>query len=511
MKISKKIALSLFLSFLLFSSNAYAITKLDGFEVPQDIAEKIQKTKSKIEEKYTQTMQKVNEKVKKAFGAEGFALFQQVLKYGKNIIKQAISGQLNAGDFSASHMLGAMKSQLGNFKLDLANMMALSNDYLNAVHAERAAKNAGMQLEQAELLAKHDALSKVLAQSATDDEYKKYQELSVQERELQKAIAERDVTRKYYQKQREKAEKENKKMQGYIETIKSGLGENVSADDNADIEAYEKAIAMNNDIIRKIDGQTDEYDSLIADLENTQAAKASLVEALQASVDHEVLQELEEINQSIASLDGQMIKNTAADVKQSGYENQIAALSSQLNDLMTQFSAEALMGNLKSQADALLSGMNFNSLFNGSGDNSGLYTDEVKEVFLGKSEVLNPTTAARVNKNRNKGFYEAHKNLLEVVLNSYKMTAEVSESSEGCLNASTQQADSVFGAMTMRVCTDVQSAKMALQYADLLLAQIWYEAAKDLQSWNDRLQMSNYDKDMTTLNLDDYVLDTKGK
>ena len=500
MKISKKIALILFLSFLLISSNAHAVVKLDFFEPIADFAQKIEKVKNKIEEKYTATIQKLNEKVRKAIGAEGAALFQMVLQKGKYIIHQAITGQLSMDDLSLGHMLGAIKSQLGDFKLDLANLMALREDYLRSVHAERAAKNADMQKELAKLLAQRDALNNVLAQNTTEAQYKKYQDLTVKEQELQKNIAELKAIRKSHKKQRKKAETENQKMRGYITTIRTTLGENITENDEADIARYEQAIQINEQTINRIDGITDEYDSLVAELASVQAARGSLVEALQSAVGPEIMEKLEETNKAIASLQGQIVKNSAAEIKQSAYESQISAISGQLNDMMAQFSADSLIGSLDAQADAFFNNLEFGD------DNESMYTEGIQSLFLGADETLNPTTAARINKNRNKEFYDAYKNLIETVLKSYQTTAQASEASEGCLDSSTQQADGIFGAMTMRVCTDIQSAKMALQYADLLLAQMWFEAAADLQGWNDRYQMSDYDHDVTELDLDAYVM-----
>lgn len=492
----------LFFSCLLMCSNAGAISKLDNNEPPADFSQRAQKIKSQAEEKYSAAMQKMNGKVRKAFGAEGAALFKVVMKRGKNILKKAISGQLSSDDFSFSHMLDEMKSQVGDYKMDLATMMSLREDYLQALHEERAAKNAAMQKELTKLTAEREGLQKLLSQNTQENQYKNYLDLTEKEKKLQADLAASGTLVKTSKKQKKKAEKENKKLRDYILTINETLGGNITDDEKKVIKLYEDTIKFNEQTISRINNTTNEIESLAAELKNVQSAKKSLLNEMKTANTEDILEKLEEKNKAIASLEAQMVKVSAAEIKQARHEEKIEELSKKLNHIMAQLSADSLVNQLDIQADALFAKLEPKD------DNSGMYTDGVRSLFLGEMETMNPETVARITKKRKEEFYDAYKNMIEVVLKTYKTTAQSSEESEGCLDASTQS-DGVFGAMTMRVCADLQNTRTALQYSELLLAQLWFDAAADLQSWNDKYQMSDFDHDLTELNLDDYVMGKK--
>ena len=501
MKILNKKILVLFLSCCFVTTNAQAVVKLDFFEPVADFAQKVQKQKNKIEEKYTATLQKLNEKVRKAFGAEGAALFDMVTSHGKYIIKQAVTGQLSMNDLNLSHLVDAVKSELGNYKLDVETLINLRADYIAALKSARQAKEFDMQKELVELQARRAALNEALGNSAGPAQLKRLEELQKEESFARISLAEGKEKLKTYEAQIQKAQKENAKMQGYIDTIKKTLGDNITESEQADIRRYEQAMEMNNQTVQAILAVVSEYKDQSDRLKEIQAARASLNETLKDAATKDLIEELDKTDQAIAMLQEQIVKNSAQGFKEDMHEEKIIELGEKINSIAAQISADALIANLDSQVDEL-----FGSLFTKKEEVVNAYSDKIKKLFLGRNEVTNPRTVARIVRERKNEYYWAYKNMLEKVVESYKVTAEASEKSEGCLDASTQQADGLFGAMSMRVCNDIQSAKAAIQYTQMMLAQLRLDATEDLQGWSDAYAMVSYDHDIVGLNLDSYVM-----
>lgn len=60
----------------------------------------------------------------------------------------------------------------------------------------------------------------------------------------------------------------------------------------------------------------------------------------------------------------------------------------------------------------------------------------------------------------------------------------------------------------MKIGADIQNAKIAARYTELLLAEIRFVTMQEMISWNDKFKNSK--KDVTKFNLDDYVYKKKG-
>lgn len=191
-KISLKkylLAFCLMSAILLATHNVYAIAKLDFFAPVSDIADKIGKVKMKIETVYNTQLEKLNAKVEKVAGREGAMIFKYVQKNAGSIVTSAAKGQFFAADFTGSGMWNALKSELGDLKLDFAKAQRLLANYVEAREQEKLGKKKAMETELAKLQAEHQALN--IAMKEMQDKGEEIPE-NIQQRfvELEKAIPE---------------------------------------------------------------------------------------------------------------------------------------------------------------------------------------------------------------------------------------------------------------------------------------------------------------------------------
>jgi len=134
------------------------------------------------------------------------------------------------------------------------------------------------------------------------------------------------------------------------------------------------------------------------------------------------------------------------------------------------------------------------------------YDNVAGRFFLRENEAENSDTIERIMKERKKEYYKAVTNSLEKMIKTYTSVDEIKERSVACTDAATGMAQGVFGAAGMRVCVELQNAKVAARYMEELLAQIRLETTSEMQSWKDKYRLEDYEKDLTKFNLDDYVL-----
>lgn len=148
-------------------SESYAISKLDFFEPVVDFTEKVQKQEEKIETQFNTYTEGLIEKMKKAVGNEGAALFDAfVIQHGKSIIKNAAVGQFNANDFTMKGLISSLSSQLGNYHADRETMLLLLTDYRSALNQEKVVKEDAMKVELAKLEATRKALDNLLQEDS---------------------------------------------------------------------------------------------------------------------------------------------------------------------------------------------------------------------------------------------------------------------------------------------------------------------------------------------------------
>lgn len=135
-----------------------------------------------------------------------------------------------------------------------------------------------------------------------------------------------------------------------------------------------------------------------------------------------------------------------------------------------------------------------------------LYDSGVQKFFLGEYEQENPTNIERIMKLRKQEYYKALKNALETTVTTHTSLAEIEERNLSCTDAATNQAQGVFGASGIRICVELQNAKAAARYMEILLAQIRLETTQAMQTWSGKYKLEDYSKDLTSFNLDDYVM-----
>ena len=397
--ISKKIWLSAlcFAAILtLHISNAHAFVKLDFTGPVADVVDKIKQEAIKAEELYKSQLEKLNQKIMKAYGQEGADLFRHITGNTSAIITSAAKGQYNAGDFTARGFIDAISRDLANQQIDYATFYQRLEDYVSAQEQAKLDRKVAMEEELMKLASQRTALNDLIAQNPNDETTDK----------------------------------------------------------------------------RKM--------------------------------------ELDELDKAIASLRTQIKENDEQqiidDPNKKLLETQLQKYQKQIGKLQENISADNVMGKLQLEAANLFE-HGFGHRDNAEDEsNTEIYKTALSRLFLAEDEVENTETVARIMKARKREYYDALKNSLETVVTTYGSIVEISERSKACAEASTKMANGVFGASAMRICTELQNAKVAARYMEILLALIRYETTAEMQMWTNKYKLKDYEKDVTKFNLDDYVM-----
>lgn len=394
-KISLKIYLSAFcLMSLLFLTvyNAQAFMKLDFFAPVADIADKIGKVKTKIETVYNTQLEKLNAKVMKVAGREGAMIFKYIQDNAGAIVTSAAKGQFYAADYTGSGMWDALKSELGDLKLDYAKAQRQLADYVEAREQQKIDKKQAMETELAKMEAEHQALNR-----------------SMKELENKGEPIPENVQKRFVE----------------LENAIPKMKENIK-------------VVMEKDVT-----ESDTYNKMVKNIE----AKQQKVNALVAKTSED----------SLVNMLGQ---------------KSVDLFSKKADEEETQ----------------------------------NLYNEGLQKFFLGEYEPVNPENVERIMKLRKQEYYKAVRNAMETTITTQTSLVEIEERSLACTDAATNQAQGLFGAAGVRICVELQNAKVAARQMELLLAQIRVETTKEMQSWKDKYKMEDYGKDITKFNLDDYVM-----
>lgn len=193
-------------------------------------------------------------------------------------------------------------------------------------------------------------------------------------------------------------------------------------------------------------------------------------------------------------------RNSREDKKYQDMQQKLNAMQEQTNKLVAKTSEMEVVNLLGQQTLKLFGNSDKDE------ETEELYTMAQDKFFLKKNEPENPDNMERVRNIRKQEYFKAVKNSMETVVTTYTSLEEIKERSVKCTDAATQMAQGVFGAASMRVCVELQNAKVAARYMEILLAQIRMETTKDMQFWRDKYKLEDYDKDITTFNLDDYKM-----
>lgn len=145
-----------------------------------------------------------------------------------------------------------------------------------------------------------------------------------------------------------------------------------------------------------------------------------------------------------------------------------------------------------------------------------MYGADYQAFFLAKYEPATSENILRVRNKRKAEYYKALQNLMRVLIIGTAKGKNISDSSTAYLNrvAGGTDADGktevkgpegIFGAMSMKIGADIQNAKVAARYTEMLLAEIRFNTMSDINLWNDKYKLVDYKKDFTKFNFDDYV------
>ena len=383
------IILAVLLSFAVVY-NVGAVSFLSFMEPVTDVLRKIEKEKEKIEEKYNTYMQKLDARVSKAFGAEGSLLFKEVVLDKSNaVVISAARGQFNLSPFTEQSLLDSLTSQLGNMKLDYANVQNMMEDYIKAEENAKSQKDATMRKTLVALEAERSAFNDQLLTNDTP--------------ELRAKLDETDKN---------------------IALLKVQLKDNMETD-------VLKSTTVKN------------YQNKLTDMQN----KIDLV--------------------SIKTFDTDLQKKLNKEV-----EN------------LFDYKENSNEGDLELEE---------------------AYKINIDKLFLKENEKETSENIAKINKLRRTEYYNAHKELIYSVISTYGSIVEEEDRIKYCTEAS-QQAQGIFGASAMRICIDLQNARAAARYMQLLLAEMRFDAMSEMQKWTDKYKLTDYNKDVSKFNLDDYVM-----
>ena len=165
-----KIFIITLLSCVVSVPQAEAIQKLEFPDPISTLPKNIEKIKEEIEQKYTEAMETLNGKIRKALSGEGAALFSQLVNNrGANVISDLARGQFNVGDFSLTSISNAVVAQMGEFKLDLANLSAMTEDYAKALEEAKVTRTKMMNAELIKLDAEREAVNTALMDDPTNE------------------------------------------------------------------------------------------------------------------------------------------------------------------------------------------------------------------------------------------------------------------------------------------------------------------------------------------------------
>jgi hypothetical protein len=237
---------------------------------------------------------------------------------------------------------------------------------------------------------------------------------------------------------------------------------------------------------------------------------AQLVE-LQAKLEAaQTDEEKEELQKQIAQLKADQADNLVdqeheREVKEK--ESLITYLEKDLAEVQKQADVEKQKEKLQNMADEMFSKVLGDENNEEEAENNELYADSIGKFFLKEKEYAAGDALAEVKRNRNIAFYNALQDLAYVSTKGVYESSVISDTSVAYSDTSTE-ADGVYGAMAMRIGGDVQVAKTAARFTELLLAEILYDAASDIVSMP-QYKLNDYDKDVTKLDLDSYELTYK--
>ncbi|MCI7420791.1 MAG: hypothetical protein ACI4OE_01220 [Alphaproteobacteria bacterium] len=228
----------------------------------------------------------------------------------------------------------------------------------------------------------------------------------------------------------------------------------------------------------------------------------------------------EEINKQIADLEQQKealaAEKIQRDEKAKSLEQGMQKAADKAAKLKKQVSEEEIKGYLDKATQSLFAPTEETEEEKAIEE---MYGADVKAFFLGKYEYESSENIARVRSKRQREYYNSLLNLMKVITTGVIKEKQISEASANYLNRTTggnaaggkeaAAPEGIFGGMAMKIGADIQNAKAAAVYMELLLAEIRFNTMTEINLWNDKYRLMDYSKDYTKFNLDDYVAKKK--
>lgn len=201
------------------------------------------------------------------------------------------------------------------------------------------------------------------------------------------------------------------------------------------------------------------------------------------------------------------LKNRAAlrDEKAEQLQKKATAAAKAVSDLEQTINGQNTQKYLDKITDSLFSGKKDEKDLEAQEEQQQLddmYGSDIAEFFIGKYEYVGSQNVARVRAKRQQEYYKALQNLMRVLVVGSVKGEEFEKKSEAYLDQTTK-VDGQLGGMAAKIGADVQNAKLAARYLELLLAEMRFNSMVEINSWNDKFK--NTKKDVTKFNLDDYI------
>ena len=223
--------------------------------------------------------------------------------------------------------------------------------------------------------------------------------------------------------------------------------------------------------------------------------------------------ELEELAKRIAELKAERedLKNQTAlrDKKAEQLQKNATAAAKAVSDLEQTIAGKNTEKYLDKVTDSLFSGKKDEEDIEAQEEQQQLedmYGADITEFFIGKYEYIGSKSIARVRGKRQQEYYKALQNLMRVLVVGAVKGEEFEKKSEAYLEQTTK-VDGQLGGMAAKIGADVQNAKLAARYLELLLAEMRFTSMVEINSWNDKFK--NTKQDVTKFNLDEYIYKKK--
>lgn len=259
---------------------------------------------------------------------------------------------------------------------------------------------------------------------------------------------------------------------------------------NTEIEAAEKA---------KLDKKMEMQKQMTILMSQRNALDALIA---QESTPDRVAQ-LETLDKAIADLAEQMKKNDEENVldtqKVKKTKMKLAELQKKKEEAEAKFSVENMGDKMHTELMKLFD-------VDTEAEEKEMYETVISKLFLEEDEPANPENIQRVVKERQREYYDAVKNALETVVSTKVNIDETNKRSMSCADTSVKTADGNFGAMGLRQCVEMQNSMASLGFLEVLLAMIQLDTTAEMQKWDNKYALRDYEKDITKFNLDDYIL-----